>query len=707
MDFEIADTDDFNPEDWGNPPTLKNLKQDLEDATVSHDTQASKIEVWLDNMHIKGDAKPRTVENSSEFQPKLIRKQAEWRYAAISEPFHSTKDVFNVKPRSWEDVEGARQNSLLLNYQFGCKIDKVRFIDEYVRAVVDEGTALVKVSWEFEEEDFVDDVPIYEYEINPEMGPLHEEIHALMESNPQGYNEQVPDELKAAHKKSMSEGQSYEAIQTGVEKVDSVRTVKNQPALEVCDFRNIIVDPSCGSDLDKANFIVHRYETSMSNLERAGIYSNLEQVNVEANSPLSEPDQSETSQDENFNFNDKPRKRLVAYEYWGYWDFDDTGVVKPIVATWIGNTLIRMTASPAPDGKLPFVSVATLPVKNSIYGEPDGELLIDNQRIIGAVTRGMIDTMGKSANGQTGMLKGSLDAVNRRRFQQGLDYEYNAGTDPRLAFHMHTYPEVSSSAQYMLQMQNFEAESMSGVKAFSQGITGGALGDVATAVRGALDAAAKREMGILRRVAFGIEKIGLKIMQYNAELLEDEEIIRVTNENFVAIQRVALGGMYDMIIDISTAEEDNVKAQELAFMLQTMGNTLNPDMTKMILRDIARLRKMPELAENIENYQPQPDPIQQKLQEIEVQLKQLEVVKVQAEIGKLESETAENYAGTRKKASESDKSDLDFIEQETGVTQEREKELRGAQAQANMMLESHKETIKQQSALNSYITQNN
>jgi len=319
----------------------------------------------------------------------------------------------------------------------------------------------------------------------------------------------------------------------------------------------------------------------------------------------------------------------------------------------------------------------------------------------------MIDTMGKSANGQTGMLKGSLDAVNRRRFQQGLDYEYNAGTDPRLAFHMHTYPEVSSSAQYMLQMQNFEAESMSGVKAFSQGITGGALGDVATAVRGALDAAAKREMGILRRVAFGIEKIGLKIMQYNAELLEDEEIIRVTNENFVAIQRDALGGMYDMIIDISTAEEDNVKAQELAFMLQTMGNTLNPDMTKMILRDIARLRKMPELAENIENYQPQPDPIQQKLQEIEVQLKQLEVVKVQAEIGKLESETAENYAGTRKKASESDKSDLDFIEQETGVTQEREKELRGAQAQANMMLESHKETIKQQSALNSYITQNN
>jgi len=696
MEYQEDQEGKFNPEGWTNSPTLKNLRQDFDDAKNAHDLQAGKINTWLDNLHVRGSAKPESREGQSSFQPKLIRKQAEWRYAALSEPFHSTKDIFNVKPRTFEDVEGARQNSLLLNYQFSCKIDKTRFIDEYVRAAVDEGTAIVKIAWEFEEEDVTEIKPVYDFIVNEELGPLHQELAILAASDPRGYDEQVPDELKAAHEASVAQGVPLAAEWVGDEEVTSLKTVKNQPVLEVCDYRNVIIDPSCGSDLDKASFIVFRYETSLSNLEKAKLYSNLDQINVTGTTPLSEPDHTDVTADPNFNFADKPRKRLVAHEYWGYWDIDGDGVVKPIVATWVGDILIQLRESPAPDRKLPFIIVPTLPVKHSVYGEPDGELLLDNQKVIGAVTRGMIDVMGKSANGQMGMMKGALDAVNKRKFQRGQDYEYNGGTDPRMGFYMHTYPEIPNSAQYMLQMQNLDAESMSGVKAFNQGINGGSLGDVATAVTGALDAASKREMGILRRVAAGIERIGSKIMQYNAEFLDDTEIIRVTNDAHVAIHRDALQGNYDMIIDISTAEEDNVKAQELAFMLQTMGNSMDPAMTQMILRDIARLRKMPELAESIENYQPQPDPFQQQMQ-------QLEVAKAQAEVAKIESETAENYAQARQRQGAADKTDLDFVEQETGVAQEREKELRSVQAQSNMVLETHKANLAEQSELKKYV----
>jgi hypothetical protein len=49
-----------------------------------------------------------------------------------------------------------------------------------------------------------------------------------------------------------------------------------------------------------------------------------------------------------------------------------------------------MEENPFPDKKLPFISVQYLPTRKSIYGEPDGALLEDNQKIIGAVTRGMI-----------------------------------------------------------------------------------------------------------------------------------------------------------------------------------------------------------------------------------------------------------------------------------------------------------------------------
>jgi hypothetical protein len=313
----------------------------------------------------------------------------------------------------------------------------------------------------------------------------------------------------------------------------------------------------------------------------------------------------------------------------------------------------------------------------------------------------MIDTMAKAANGQTGMRKDMLDAVNRRKFERGEDYTFNAGVDPRQGVFTHTMTEIPASAQFLLQQQQLEAESMTGVKAFSQGINSGSMGDVAAGIRGALDAASKRENSILRRLAKGMEKVGRKIVAMNQEFLEEEQVVRITNDEFVEVRRDDLAGYFDLTLSISSAEEDNVKAQELAFMLQTMGQTMDPGMTQLLLRDIARLRKMPELAHQIENYQPQPDPVAQKMQE-------LEVAKLEAEIQKIQSEAQENFAQAnahgakaRESNASADQSNLDFIEQESGVTQEREKELRSQQAMGNIALEREKASLAAPAAPNS------
>ena len=148
-----------------------------------------------------------------------------------------------------------------------------------------------------------------------------------------------------------------------------------------------------------------------------------------------------------------------------------------------------------------------------------------------------------------------------------------------------------------------------------------------------------------------------------------------------------MAGRVDIKLLISTAETDNAKAEELSFMLQTMGNTMPSDMSQMILVDIARLRKMPELAKKLEEYKPQPDPMQQAIQEAELK-------KLHAEIAKLESETVENLAEAglddakaAQAQSVADKSDLDFVEQESGVTQERDLQKSSEQARGNMNLE--------------------
>lgn len=686
--------------EWDNEPSILDLKQDFQDARVDWDAHVADIDNWLNYMHITGSAKITTAKGNSSVQPKLIRKQAEWRYSALSEPFLSTPDLFNIAPVSFEDKEAAYQNELILNNQFNTKINRIKFIDEYIRTAVDEGTIIARVGWDYEEEEVESSRPIIEFvpSNDPALANQYQQLAQMAQSNPDAFAQQVPEETQQAVQLSIQSGQVLAPVVVGEEQFTETVILKNCPTVDICDYRNVVIDPSCAGDITKAKFVVYTFQTSLDELRRDGKYTNLDQINVSSNSILGDPDHNSVD-NASFNFKDEPRKKFIAHEYWGFWDKDGNGTVSPIVATWVGNTIIRLEDNPFPDKQLPFVTVPFLPVRKSLCGQPDAELLIENQKIIGAVTRGMVDILGKAANGQTGVSKNALDISNKRRFDNGQDYEFNQNIDPRQAVFMHTYPEIPNSAQIMLQLQNQDAESLTGVKAFQGGISGQALGETAAGVRGALDAASKRELGILRRLADGVVQIGRKIISMNAEFLSDEEVVRITNDEFVAIKREALAGNFDLRLTISTAEEDNAKAQELAFMLQTMGNNMDPAMSQMILSDIARLRKMPELAKKIRDYQPQPDPFAQQMQ-------QLEMMKLQAEIAKLNAEAQENnaeaqldFARARNLESDSDLKDLDFVEQESGVKQERELQKQGEQARANAQLEVVKAQLNNQNKL--------
>jgi hypothetical protein len=673
--------------DWKNEPSVQDLKNDLLEANGSHQVQVEKIKRWLDNLHVTGTALVNVPKGQSRVQPKLIRKQAEWRYAAMSEPFLSSRDIFKVSPVTWEDREAAQQNQLLLNHQFNTKLKKVAFIDEYVRAAVDEGTAIIRTGWETEEEDVEELQPVVEFTENFELMPMFEELVAFKQENPTGFEHEVPEELRQAVEMFEAEGIPYEARIIDWQEVTVTKTLKNDPTLELCDPDNVVIDPTCMGDMNKAGFVVYRFASSLSQLEKDGRYTNLKHINLQTNNILGEPDNGPDNSSD-FNFRDKPRQKFTVHEYWGYWDIDGSGLVKPIVAAWVGDVLIRLEENPFPDKRPPFVAVPYLPVRKSLYGEPDGALLEDNQRIIGAVTRGMIDLMGKSANGQTGIRKDALDVTNKRKFEKGQDYEFNANVSPDQVIYTHKYPEIPNSAQFMLQLQNVEAESLTGVKAFNQGISGDTLGKTATGARGALDAASKREVGILRRLSAGLLEVGRKLIAMNKEFLSDEEIIRITNDSFVAIRRDDLAGNFDLELTISTAEEDNQKAEELAFILQATGDTMDPVLKKMILSDIMRLRKMPDLAKRVEEYEPEPDPIQQKLQELEIAKLESEIALNQAKAQQLGADAMQKGAKAENIQADTDQKSLDFVEQESGVKQERDLEKVGEQARSQMGLKA-------------------
>jgi hypothetical protein len=331
--------------------------------------------------------------------------------------------------------------------------------------------------------------------------------------------------------------------------------------------------------------------------------------------------------------------------------------------------------------------VPYLPVKREVYGEPDAELLEDNQAILGAVSRGLIDLLGRSANGQQGFAKGMLDPLNRRRYENGQDYEFNPNTSPQIGLIEHKYPEIPQSAMLMLNLQNQEAEALTGVKSFGGGLSGEAYGDVAAGIRGVLDAASKREMAILRRLAQGMKQLGDKIIAMNQEFLSEEEVVRVTNAKFETIRREDLAGNFDLIVDISTAEVDAAQAEKLGFMLQTLGNTVDMGITLMILGEIARLYRMPELRQKILSFQPQPDPLQQKKVE-------LEIAELEAKIEKLRAETQLAVSRARQAEAAADAQDLDFVETQDGTKHRRDLEKQQGQAEGNKELEVTKSLLK-------------
>jgi hypothetical protein len=692
---------------WSNPPKVSNLKSDLNAAQPSHQAQVNRIDAYLREFDLDYNENEQRNTNKkkktkSEFKSRLIRKQAEWRYPSLSEPFLNTPDVFTIKPKTFDDVERAKQNELILNMQFNHEIDKVALIDEIVRTLVDEGLVILRTGWLYEEASETILKPVYSYQESDselELAKIRR-LAGIKEQDPAAFDS-LPEQVRTAFELSIQQGKVIVAVDTG-EKVEETKTtvIANRPSIEVCDYRDTIIDPSCKGDMDKAKFVIYEFRTSKSDLLKSGIeYKNLDKVDFEhttaGGSDINTSSSYEQDEDvSDFNFTDVARKQVTAYEYWGYWDIDNSGIAVPIVATFIGDIMIRLERNMFAHQKIPFDVIKMMPRRKSVYGDPDGALIKDNQDVIGAIMRAAIDTMASAAAGQKGYLANALSPLNKARMERGEHYEVNPNiSDVRNAVYATQVPELPASIYNMLNLQNQDAEGYTGVKAFSQGINGDALGSSVGGIRSAIDAAGKRELSILRRMTQGLKSVAKKIISMNNQFLDEDYIVRITNEEFVQVDTSDIGGTFDLEIDISTIEADNEKAAELAFMLQTLGNNAPFEFTQMILVDIAELRKMPALAKRLREYKPEPNPMEQRMAELEMSLKEAEVADKRASAIEREAAAIEKRASAQKKLSEAGKVDLDAIEQETGTSHLREIEKQQAQAEGNMALEVVKQNL--------------
>jgi hypothetical protein len=611
---------------------LHALKGDLKSAEQMKLYNDGRIREWKDGY--EGNPYGNEVKGKSAIVSRDIKRQSEWQHASLVDPFVSTSEIIKCHPITFEDEEAARQNEVLLNTQFCRKFDRFNFISKSIKVADTEGTVVVQTGWEYEDEDVETEAEVV-----------------------------VIDEF----------GSQFTEVQIITETV----VKKNSPTAKICRNEDIYLDPTCMDDMDNAQFVIHRYETDLSSLRTDGRYKNLDKVG-RSGSPDSDADYD--GEDETlFLFTDEPRKKVLVYEYWGNYDMDGDGIAEAIVCAWVGDVIIRLATNPYPDNKPPFIVVPFNSVPFKLNGEASAELISDNQKVKTAMLRGLIDNMAQSNNGQIGLRKNALDATNKARFLGGKNFEYNGSISD---FWQGSYNQIPGSVFDVMGLMNNEIESLSGTKSFSGGITGASLGASATGARGAMDATAVRRMLIVRNIAENLIKpLMRKWMAYNSEFLEEEEIVRITNEEYVPVRRDDLSGSIDIDITVSTAEDNAAKAQELSFLLQTIGPSEDPAIRRLLMAEILELMRMPEKAKMLKEYNPEPDPLAQEAQQLDLERLRKENLLLDAKIAQVQANTNESSFDSsltqaktgvetekaRKLGSEADLKDLEFMMKDENV----------------------------------------
>ena len=406
---------------------LDALKGDLKAADVLKKEWDAEIREWRNAYH--GKPYGNEVKGKSTIVSRDIKKQSEWQHASIIDPFVSTDKIITCTPVTAEDVKAARQNELILNTQFVRKFSRYNFMTKAVKILDMDGTVVIQTGWDYKDK---------EVEVEKD----------VVVTDDYG-NETIVKQL-----------------------VKETVVIQNQPTAKVCRNEDIYIDPTCMDDLDNAQFVIHRYETDLSTLRQDGRYKNLDKVarNLAAQDTDYVPEDNTQ-----FSFKDDPRKKIIVYEYWGNYDINGDGIAEAIVCAWVNDTVIRLQSNPYPDGKPPFIVVPFNSVPFKIHGESNAELIGDNQKVKTAIVRGIIDNMAQSNNGQVGIRKGALDIANRKKWLAGKNFEFNGSPQD---FWQGSYNQIPSSAFDMLGLMNNEIEAITGVKSFSGGINGTALGNM-------------------------------------------------------------------------------------------------------------------------------------------------------------------------------------------------------------------------------------
>ena len=660
---------------------MEQIKDFYREASEFKSEINSKIQEWLDLY--EGKPLGNEIEGRSRIVWKLIKKQGKTLSANLAKPFLSSGSIVQLVPRTKNDVVKAKIDEKLINYFWDKEFNKVKFINSLTDIPVKEGTAFIYVSWDKE-----------------------------TVKNEQTVSVQDPSVLN----RFIQKGAKVTKVEDGKYKISFEKTIKNRPHAQIIPNEDIFTDPTAYS-IGECRYIIVRYPTTKEDLLSDPIYDK-DVVNKFFNNQ-NKTIGSEVGDDlhdrelwrlEEEDTKDSNQEKIYVYEYW----YREKGKIK--IKFFLSDSVDDVNVIGSKDYDFewyPFIEVPLFNKEFSIWGDALAELIADEQKFMTSIVRGVIDNMSMSNNGTKFVRKGSLDAVNYKRLMSGHPVvEVNAtGVPLNQVVVDGNFNELPSSVYNMLQIIENQAEGLTGVTKTITGLSGSELNSPASNFQSMMNQAQVRLLMFTINIQDGLRRMFCKWLQMMMKYLSDEEIEKITGINIPELkaketmklakefgvdelpedtkQKAMLliakevedmfnrnDSKYDIKFRVGTDGLKQIKINQINMLMQQAGSLVQagacpPDVIQKLLAKLTELLDFPELANEIENYKPQPDQVQQQMIQLEMMEKQAKAqkeaalaqnalartkateVKAQKEAMSVDADIANKYADVLNKVKES------------------------------------------------------
>lgn len=549
----------------GNIERSKKAKVDIE----------TKQKKWKRLYNAETDA---TTSGRSQFVSKDAKKNLHWFIPNAMKPFMSTDDIVEAIPRTADDVQRAKSQATLLNFQFSNEFDKYDFLWQSLFVMGSEGTVVARTGWELEEEP-----ELIPFSVTLEQFSQLKQDGAKIVGTPEVTEQIIP--MPHPSGDPLAEPIPYK-VQVVKGNIEVMKTVKSRPTAAIIRNENFFIDPDA-TTIDSAEFTGERIEITMSDLRELeyhpennpnGIYKNIDKLQPNADdkntSQLAlqrEQERREHGSNQDEESTDESMKKMEIIEYYGRVDVDQDGIAEHIVCTYSGNTVIRLEANPFPDKKPPYVAVPYSPAPYSFWGDAMAAFVEDVQQVKTAIMRTFIDTMAHSTNGIKHTLKNSLDPLNKRKLRISKIGDVIEWNDAQglAAYKMETKNDIPQSMMQMLEVFTADGENESGITRYNQGLDARSLNKTATGISAIMNQSQMRIWETTSRFAEEyIKKLFRKWIAYNQEFLTEEVAVRIAGNRFENILPDDIGGNYDLSINVAIAGSNQEKAMNIVQLMQ-------------------------------------------------------------------------------------------------------------------------------------------